>query len=146
MPDPIWYHLRSSRSQPPGLAATDARRRRIYVAALEQFEELMEASARVSAASRPLTIFYALAQAGQAIVAAHSPQTPPRSHGLTLPDPGADLVSTPVQAQGHGWYQAVSETVGSSLLQKAELGQLWAATPTLLIPRFHQEHGRKCYV
>jgi len=76
-------------------------------------------------------MFYALAQAGQAIVAAHSPGTPPRSHGLTLPDPGPDLMSTPVRVHGHGWYQAVSDTVGSPILQSAELGQLWAAIPDL---------------
>jgi hypothetical protein len=98
---------------------------------MEQFEELMDASAKLPAASRPLTMFYALAQAGQAVVAAHSSKPAPRSHGLTLPDPGPDLMSTPVQVQGHGWYQAVSETVGSPVLQAAELGQLWAAIPDL---------------
>jgi hypothetical protein len=76
-------------------------------------------------------MFYALAQAGQAIVAAHSPNSPPRSHGLTLADPGPNLMSTPVQAHGQGWYQAVSDTVGSPVLQKAEIGQLWAAIPDL---------------
>jgi len=131
MPDPIWYHIRSSRSQPPGLAGSDSQRARTYVAALEQFEELMEASATLSAPSRPLTMFYALAQAGQAIVAAHFPKPPPRSHGLTLPDPGPNLMATAVQVHGNGWYQAVSEAVASPLLQKAELGQLWAAIPDL---------------
>ncbi len=87
---PIWYHLRASRAHPPGLCAADESRRQIYVAAMEQFEELIEASDRVSAASRPLTIYYALAQAGKAIVAAHSPGDPPRRHGLTLPDPSTD--------------------------------------------------------
>jgi hypothetical protein len=40
-------------------------------------------------------------------------------------------MSTPVQVQGHGWYQAVSQTVGSPVLQRAELGQVWAANPDL---------------
>jgi len=54
----------------------------------------MTASERVSSASRPLTIYYAVAQAGKAIVAAHSPDEPPRRHGLSLPHPSADLMST----------------------------------------------------
>jgi hypothetical protein len=40
-------------------------------------------------------------------------------------------MNTPVQVQGHGWYQAVSQTVGSSVLLRAELGQIWAAIPDL---------------
>ena len=62
MPEPIWYQLRASRSQLPGLAAKDSHCRRTCVAAMEQFEEIMDASAKLPAASRPLTIFYALAQ------------------------------------------------------------------------------------
>jgi len=131
MPEPIWYHLRASRSNPPGLAASDEVHRRIYVAAIEQFEELMEASRRISAASRPLTIFYALAQAGKAIVAAHSNDDPPRSHGLTLTDPLPDLMATQLKEAGRGWYQAVSETVGSSTVETVELGEVWAAIPDL---------------
>jgi hypothetical protein len=91
----------------------------------------MEASARVSARSRPLTVFYALAQAGRAIVAAHLQDPHPRSHGLTLADPSDDLMSTPIEVQGNGWYQAVSRAVGSSLVKSAELGRIWAAIPDL---------------
>ena len=40
-------------------------------------------------------------------------------------------MGTPVQTRGNGWYQAVSETVGSPVLQKSELSQLWAANPDL---------------
>ncbi len=131
---PIWYHLRASRAQPPGLCAADERRRHIYVAALEQFEELMTASDRVQAASRPLTIYYALAQAGKAIVAAHLPDDPPRRHGLTLPDPSTDLMSTVLKTEEQrGWYQAVSDTVGSPILTAARLEQIWNAIPDLAL-------------
>jgi len=133
MPEPVWYELRSLRSRAVGLAARDGRRHALFVAALEQFEELLKASAGLSPASRPLTAYYALAQAGKAIVAAHSTTGPARSHGLAMADPvpGRDLMTTPLQASGDGWYQLVSATVGSPTLLKAELGQIWAAIPDL---------------
>src|SRR5690348_1314581 len=96
MPSPVWYHLRASRSDPPALAGTDESRRQIYVASLAQFEELMGASSNVTAATRPLTIFYALAQAGRAIVAAHSQNAPPITHGITTLDPEPELMRTQV--------------------------------------------------
>src|SRR2546427_405952 len=126
MPDDVWYHLRSSRSQPPGLAGSDDDRRAVYVAAMEQFEELMGASGRVSAATRPLTVFYALAQAGKAIVAAHSKQPPPRRHGITLADPSQDLMQTLVKAERQpGWYHAVSAALSTPTFQQAQLGEIW---------------------
>jgi hypothetical protein len=52
---------------------------------MQQFEELMAASAAVGSASRPITLYYATAQAGLAVAAAH--KTDPWSfskHGLNF--------------------------------------------------------------
>jgi hypothetical protein len=132
MPDPVWYHLRLSRSNPPGLAATDEFRRETYNAALNQFEELFEAATRVSAASRPLPIFYALAQAGRAIVAAHGATLPPKSHGLTLAEPAVALMDTRVKrTRDDGWFQGVSAVLNSPDVGQLPLAQVWAAIPDL---------------
>jgi hypothetical protein len=59
--------IRATRASPPGHAHDDAERRRVYGAALAQFDELIAASAAVGPASRPLPLFYALSQAGRAV-------------------------------------------------------------------------------
>lgn len=67
--------IRASRSGPPGLAASDGARRRTYGAALQQFDELLEAATTAGHASRPLPLFYALSQAGRAIASAYGPSS-----------------------------------------------------------------------
>jgi hypothetical protein len=44
----------------------------VFGAALQQFEELMDAAASVGYAARPLPLFYAISQAGRAIAAVHA--------------------------------------------------------------------------
>ena len=61
--------VRALRASPPGLA-TDGDRRRVFGAALEQFEQLLRAAEVSGPASAPLPLFYALSQAGRAIAAA----------------------------------------------------------------------------
>ena len=63
------YGIRASRAKPPGLAQA-GERRAVYGTALAQFEELMRAAEMASAQTRPLSLFYALSQAGRAIAAA----------------------------------------------------------------------------
>lgn len=70
MPEPAWYRLRLSRSNPPGRTTKSESRRMLYAAALQQFEELMNAAGAVSAAARPLPLFYAMSQASRAVAAA----------------------------------------------------------------------------
>jgi len=68
----------------------DERRRRVFVGALGQFDELMTAAASVGPASRPLPLYYALNQAGRAIVAPRQMSDrpwEPKWHGLTVGDP-----------------------------------------------------------
>jgi len=63
------YGIRLTRAMPAGRAG-EADRHGTYSAALGQFEELLNAAAVASPASRPLPLFYALSQAGRAIAAA----------------------------------------------------------------------------
>jgi hypothetical protein len=66
-----WSDLRATRYHPPGLASADSERRRVYIAALQQAEEMFLAASEVGYASKPLLAFYGLSQAGRAIAAAH---------------------------------------------------------------------------
>ena len=134
MTDSIWYWIRLSRSGPIGNLENGSEAARIYRAALQQFEELMKASESTGPSSRPLTLFYALSQAGRAICAAHG-VSHPRGHGLTLdPNPG-ELFSSTVRPSKHtptGQFQAVANAVGSpSPSGPVELGALMASLPEL---------------
>jgi hypothetical protein len=68
----LWSELRASRSAPPPAALADDERRRTYLSALEQAEQMFRAAAAVGPATRPLLVFYGLSQAGRAIAAASS--------------------------------------------------------------------------
>jgi len=74
--------IRWTRSEPPGKAANDEGRRALYCASLQQFEELLTAAEAAGHASRPLPLFYALSQAGRAIVAAYGDAPVCAGHGL----------------------------------------------------------------
>jgi hypothetical protein len=79
-----WFRLRSRRSSMPksGQLANDPERRQAFVAAMQQFEEQMTAAKIVTAATRPLNLYYALVQAGLAITAAHADGKWRKAHGL----------------------------------------------------------------
>ncbi|WP_412542929.1 hypothetical protein R8Z50_10740 [Longispora sp. K20-0274] len=116
-------------------AKKSAARRDTIAAALHQFEELLDASARVGASSRPITLYYALVQAGLAISAVHNDN--PWSfgkHGLKLnPDfSGADLTALTVRPDGQGAFQAGARATGSPAIAGAvSLDALWASLPDL---------------
>jgi hypothetical protein len=74
--------LRSTRAEPPGLAADDPARRALFGAALQQFDELLTAAEVTGYASRPLPLFYALSQAGRAFAAAFAESPKIGAHGL----------------------------------------------------------------
>jgi hypothetical protein len=67
------YALRKRRTslESKTLLASSSSRRGAFSAAMQQFEELMSASAAVGPASRPITLHYAIVQAGLAVAAAH---------------------------------------------------------------------------
>jgi hypothetical protein len=126
--------IRSSRAEPPQRAASDPKRQAIYGAALEQFEQLLRASEAVGPAARPLPLFYALSQAGRAIVAARGDEPSIRGHGLgedTAHEP-PDLLHRRIERRSRNSdaFGAVSRAIGSPDFTGAvELGAIWVALP-----------------
>lgn len=134
MPEPVRYQIRSSRARPPGLAAGDPLRRDAYNAALQQFEELLDSAENVSAASKPLLLYYAVTQAGRAIAAAHDSEYPKKGgHGLKAPFVSdADITQTTLSPTDDREFQYVSALIGSpSLPADTPLAALWGAIPDL---------------
>lgn len=131
------YGIRASRSSPPRRASDDSERRRVYGAALAQFDELMAAAHAVGPASRPLPLFYALSQAGRAIAAAHSsdPWTL-RRHGLSAPKLDVPLLEVKVHRRPNRTECSVDSVTGVAdatsqreLPGGATLGALWSSLP-----------------
>jgi hypothetical protein len=135
--------IRATRAQPPAKATTGARRD-LYGAALQQFDELIEASRSAGHASRPLPLFYALSQAGRAIVAAHGSSGRVSGHGLAE-DRGrqdADVLRRAVVRRRSrddaltGLCEAlgIPDPFGSPAIQppSISIGSAWAA-----LPRWH---------
>ncbi|MGC4952992.1 YaaC family protein [Actinomadura citrea] len=128
--DLIWQGLRATRWDPPAPAAKDKARRRTYVAALEQAEQLMRAAGRVGPASSPLLLFYGLSQAGRAIAAAAGELTGPDwlldGHGIkatpgALRSPGLAEITTVTDAPGRkGSFARLSELLESPLWPEGE--------------------------
>ena len=81
--------VRSTRAEPPGLAADDPARRALFGAALQQFDELLTAAEVTGYASRPLPLFYALSQAGRAVAAAFAERPRITAHGMAEDRSGA---------------------------------------------------------
>jgi hypothetical protein len=135
-PDAALRELRWTRSDPPGLASDDAERRSIYVAALQQFEELLGAARQAGPATKALPLFYALSQAGRAIVAAHGEF--PRTFGHGLGEvPATDGSDVPLlhrevkrRRGGHDTFGAVAAATRSGDFDgRVELGAAWVANP-----------------
>ncbi len=140
-----WQRIRLLRANPPGLAAGDDERTDVFVSALEQAEQLMQAASDIGPAARPLPLFYALSQAGRSIAAARLPD-PWRlaGHGLSAPPrtPDAPLLACvvkpdrgkPAAGRRHS-FAGVAEAVGSDrLTHAAPIGAVWAALPDLIEP------------
>lgn len=130
MKAPVWPWLRQSRSHAPSSIADDPDRLQTYRAAMQQFEELMNASAVTGFASRPLPLFYAVSQAGRAIIAARGGEQP-RAHGLSFPDLQADSVlHAKVKPQQTGSFVTLARCVESpGLKQPVEVGGLMNSLP-----------------
>jgi hypothetical protein len=140
--------LRWTRSEPPGLAASDEDRRATYCAALQQFEELL-ATARVAGpASKPLPLFYALSQAGRAIVAAHGEKPETHGHGLREVPGGSEITSLLDRSiernprkDGLDTFGAVARATQSGDFDGTiKIGALWVANPHS--PRLPLEHWK----
>ena len=84
----LWHLLRMSRWEPPGLA-DNGRRAVLYRAAIQQVEELQSAAEAVGPASSRLPLYYALNQAGRAVLSARQPRdeivfATKEDHGLAV--------------------------------------------------------------
>jgi hypothetical protein len=142
-----WRDVRALRADPPGLAASDEKRRGIFAAALQQAEELHGASAVAGYASQPLPLFYALSQGGRAIAAVRVPGEDWAYHGHGLKAPpeqtGNDAMAFTVQQTKQGAFPIIAETTGSAhLAQVTSLGALLATLPevaALVAP--HVDHS-----
>lgn len=135
MRDVALREIRATRATPPGKASHEGLRREIYGAAIQQFEELLEAAANVGPASRPLPLFYALSQAGRAIVAAHGDDPEVFGHGLTEDKSGTGVTNLlqfrvqPARTRT-GLFNAVARATHSGeVTGSVPLGAVWAATP-----------------
>lgn len=133
--------IRELRSRPPGRATTDERRA-VFGAALGQFDDLLTAAAAIGPAARPLPLYYALNQAGRAIIAARqSPEGAwkPRSHGLSIGEPvGGRLQGTtisPHEPKRDGAFTMLAQSLGAEVPSaNMTLSRVWAAIPGLARP------------
>ena len=141
--DPTLRLLRGSRAKPPYRARADDHRRGLYGASLEQFEQLLIAAEAVGPSSRPLPLFYALSQAGRAIVAARGEYPEVDGHGLgedRQTPAAANLLHRRVKRRpaqnGRDAFGAVSRAIGSPEPKTPiELGEVWVGLPdTYMIP------------
>jgi hypothetical protein len=108
-------------------------RRKSFAAALQQFEEQMDAAKVVSAATRSINLYYGLVQAGLAVVAAHTPGNWTFSkHGLKVVDMQPGLPGITLRADGDGAFQFVARATGSEQVPgTVTLGELWTSLPDL---------------
>jgi hypothetical protein len=117
------------------MASADGLRRETYGAAVQQFEELLRAAESVGPASRPLPLFYALSQAGRAIVAAHGEEPEVFGHGLAE-DKAGGAITDPLQyrvkratARTDLFGAVARATHSGEVTGSVPLGAIWAATP-----------------
>jgi len=137
--DQVWFNLRATRASPPGDAARTASRREVYLAALEQAEQLFRAAGKVPLATRPLLAFYGLSQAGRSIAAASKRLAGSDwdliGHGLTIKDVHKDLPNIAVAVHGkpQSSFKRLSGILDSPLPLEGStrftLGNLWDAIP-----------------
>jgi hypothetical protein len=113
------------------LLASSSSRRGAFSAAMQQFEELMSASAAVGPASRPITLYYAIVQAGLAVAAAHkTDRWSFGQHGLKLQNSRPPIADISVGPEGTGAFQIVAQATNSPSLQMpVTVGALWSSLP-----------------
>jgi hypothetical protein len=146
----LWFRLRGRRSSMPqtGRLARDEDRRLAFAAAMQQFEEQMTAAKVVTAATRPLNLYYGLVQAGLAITAAHaSGKWTWTGHGLRPVNTSADLEQIGVEPVGtKGAFQVVGKASSSTLISKpVSIGAIWQSLPEICdaasLPASDQPHA-----
>lgn len=135
--------IRALRAAPPGRAALDPDRRKVFAAALGQFDELLTAAASVGPTTSPLPLYYALNQAGRAIAAArqqHGDEWEPLLHGLKIGDATTGYISdteikpSPGTRYPDSFSILTKATFAPQLSEATVLGSVWAAIPQLDAP------------
>jgi hypothetical protein len=132
----IWLGLRarrfSLREGNSKLESSSARRKTLS-AAMEQFEEQMTAAKAVTAATRPINLYYGLAQAGMAIAAVHATQQWSWiRHWLKIVDAAPGLPEICIQPSGDGGFQRVSDAMDSPQISgPVSIDALWSSLPDL---------------
>lgn len=148
-----WRAIRSIRADPPERISACLRghRRDVFHMALEQSQQQFAAAAAIGYESRPLNLFYGLAQAGRAIAAASSrlgaagtgnleAWLPGGGHGLKFDTtvPNAErLLAAPVRAQTgrSDTFSRVSHALSSPVdFDEVAFGRLLAQVPEI----FHE--------
>lgn len=129
-----WFRLRERRSslQTRTKLNLTAARRQTFAAAMGQFEEQFTAAKVVTAATRPLNLYYGLCQAGIAIATAHADDPWSfSSHGLHLVDREAEFSDMMVRPEGDGGFQRVAAATGSpAITEPVSLGRCGRRFPT----------------
>lgn len=132
-----WRQVRALRASPP-LLAQDPDRRAVFSASLQQSEELFAAAETAGPASKPLTLFYAVSQAGRAIAAAHIPEDAWRivGRGLRIEPDSADIAQSNItvvaKRRGDDAVSAVTRALGSTgLTGSLTVAEVWATLPEL---------------
>ncbi|WP_433535057.1 YaaC family protein [Micromonospora sp. CA-249363] len=128
-------NLRALRYDPPGYAKQGARRT-TFQSALEQCEQFLAAATEAGYATRSVQLFYALSQAGRAMVAA-SPRIGNQAwrvsgHGLSAKTDVSLAADVSVTAARSGLFPAVASALGIEALaagEPAALSDLWPLLP-----------------
>ena len=138
MPDDetlTWFRICERRYSLRGRSKlTDtAAREQTFDAAMVQFEEMFKAAMTVTEFTRPVQLYYGLAQAGMAIAAAYSPDPWSfSSHGLKLNNRNSPLAAMTIVPDSDGGFQKVAAATGSPVIMgPVSLGALWASIPDL---------------
>jgi hypothetical protein len=130
----------------PGRAGADRARAAVFGAALEQFEQLMNAATNVGYAARPLLLFYGISQAGRAIAAAHADDPWELSgHGLkhSPQQPVLQSTITPRPGKNDSFSRVCIATEQGGLTEPVELGALWASLPEHRYTELPEERWRR---
>lgn len=146
-PQDAWRRVRSLRANPPGFAAKDLERRRVFGAALGQAEDLATAARGVGPESKPLLLFYSLSQAGRAISANcfEGPKWTHETHGLGVDEGPGFIAGFLIKPQKSGAFVTVCEATGSpSLAGPVTLGKLYSSMPELRGQATFDEAAPRC--
>lgn len=128
--------IQALRSDPPGEVRTQKHRQRVFAAALEQFDGLARASGSVAPSISPILLFYALAQANQAVAASRvaGNHWRPTGHGLSITAPSSvlgEVLVTPDENRQSSFALFCTAIESPPLTGPVSLGELWAAVGML---------------